>query len=472
MTEFWTIPRELEGKDVFLVGGGPSINEVPESVWRSMLHRNVIAVNNAYRLVPNALVLYWNDRKWYKWNRDDLGRHTGKYKVTRRNPSTYQGTSIRVLDFRPKSDWSEDPQSVAGVDSGLAALNLAYLMGARRIFLVGFDMQQTGGRNNWHGFHQRDDTTTARYTHTFIPGWQKAARELRRKGSPVVYNCGPVSALDCFERMDLSQAIEATARRYQAVTAMNQALFNQCGRRMIESFHEHWTAPLSVYSEETGRGETVDLLGACPELASFIERHKSNERAHGLVPDDRRPTQIVDGRKYQYRLDAVKFAYKTFAVIHAALTSDSDVLIWMDADTLTHADVDLDELGALLPEDRYLAWLERDRSYPECGFYMLNLRHPGNRLVMEAWRQLYVDDSLFQLQEWHDSYVFQQIIREFEAEGVISTCSLSGRGSATNHPLANGPLSRWFDHLKGRWKTLDRSPRGSSRMAEKAEHWA
>jgi len=78
---------------------------------------------------------------------------------------------------------------------------------------------------------------------------------------------------------------------------------------------------------------------------------------------------------------------------------------------------------------------------------MVNLRYYGLAFV-DHFAGLYLTGDVFNLLEWHDSYVLDRAI---EQTGDTVT-SLSGRGSATNHPLANGPLGEWFYHEKGKFR--------------------
>ncbi len=207
--------------------------------------------------------------------------------------------------------------------------------------------------------------------------------------------------------------------------------------------------PLYLYAEQFVPDHRRPVVRGLPAwLSEFKARHAENRRAHGLV----------DGT-YDYRQDCVRFAHKVAAVTDAAFELEADVLIWADADIVTHAPVTTDWLTTLFPAGPYIAWLERDRHYPECGFYMLRCSHPAHREVMTRWRQLYETDAVFGLPETHDSYVLQQIILEAEREGLITTHSLSGEARQHRHPSINGPLGTRLDHLKGPRKGQGRSPR-------------
>lgn len=96
----------------------------------------------------------------------------------------------------------------AGGNSGFQALNLAVQWGARRIMLVGFDMSDRGGkhwygRNLWPMSANPDETNFKRW----IAAFDRAAPQLQDLGVEVV-NCSPASALTCFPKRSISDALK------------------------------------------------------------------------------------------------------------------------------------------------------------------------------------------------------------------------------------------------------------------------
>jgi len=242
--------------------------------------------------------------------------------------------------------------------------------------------------------------------------------------------------------------------KFAAVSTFNGEGLESYGRRMMQTFAKHWPASveLTVYSEgwsEEGPAKLVDLVSVSPWLAAFKQRHA--------------------GRAFKdYRWDAVRFSHKVAAVCHAALSTDADVLIWLDGDVVTHSPISEADLEGLAPVDRdWIAWLDRDKVYPECGFYMMNCRHLMHREVI-AWLQAYyAEDLLFRLPEFHDSYVLEHIVKNSE----VGRKSLSGEGRKTGHPLVNGPLGKWLDHAKGNRKKSGRTGRGELRVKRSEPYW-
>lgn len=89
-----------------------------------------------------------------------------------------------------------------GHNSGYQALNLAYLLGARRIVLLGYDMQMTGARAHFFGDHPAGCYAESNYRQDFLPAFPALARDLADEGIDVV-NCTPHTALTCFRRAAL-----------------------------------------------------------------------------------------------------------------------------------------------------------------------------------------------------------------------------------------------------------------------------
>lgn len=244
--------------------------------------------------------------------------------------------------------------------------------------------------------------------------------------------------------------------KFEVVTTCNADGYKKYGRRMLASFNENWPDRVSLrcYYEgwrgiHTSRIRYLDLLAESPWLQSFKDRH-GDEPVKGMP------------------WDAVRFAHKVAAVTHAAVRSNADVLIWLDADTVTHSSITIRDLERLAPRgDRWIAWLDRKNQYPECGFYMLNLKHPKHFNYIRAFESQYRADKLFKMKQWHDSWVLWKTV---EAEGAPAV-SLSGPGFATAHPFINGPLGQWFDHMKGNRKEAGRSRQADLVNPRQEAYW-
>lgn len=250
----------------------------------------------------------------------------------------------------------------------------------------------------------------------------------------------------------------------RVVTTMNAEGWNQTGGRMVESFRQHWPEDVEIIVYAEGF-DFPEYMGAIirrlpPWLNEFKERHAHNLRAHGQTPS-----------RYDFRFDAVKFAHKVAALTDAGIEQSEGILIWLDADTFTHAKVTEPWLQSLFPPPSYVAWLDRENCYPECGFVMFRCDHRSHQTLMETFRALYVTDALFRYGEWHDSYLFQGLILAAVKDGSIEApVSLSG-DKRWSHPFVNGPLGACMDHMKGDRKRRGRSDRRDMRFQRPEPYW-
>ena len=100
---------------------------------------------------------------------------------------------------------SSDPSLIhQGGNSGYQALNLAVLLGAARILLLGYDM---GGRGHWHGNHppglrNPPESQLSEWAGQF----HAAAADLDRLGIECI-NCSRETALTCFPRARIEDVL-------------------------------------------------------------------------------------------------------------------------------------------------------------------------------------------------------------------------------------------------------------------------
>ncbi len=259
------------------------------------------------------------------------------------------------------------------------------------------------------------------------------------------------------------------------ITTMSQSGYGQYGKRMIETFDKHWpqSIKLQVYYEWmptnkafSDRVEWIDINNACPKLGEFKQRHKANPHANGIKPGS------DPNGKYSYLWDAVKFAHKSYCVSHAALNANSDLVVWLDADVVTHSAIPEGFIESLLPQDHYCAYLGRQKIYPECGFVIYNTRSVYNQQFMEDWQDMYRTDSLFNEIEYHDSYLFWILQKKYAQRGMQSFNISEGHPHIPGgHVFINSPLGAYMDHLKGTRKISGSSKRTDIYRPHKNEYW-
>lgn len=196
----WQVPvGAWRDERCFILGGGASL--IGFDAERLRGKGRVIAIKDAgLTMCPWADVLYWADKWWaagkegFEGRLARLGEHTGQWKVGRQPdvpPRDTHGHEILMLGHDTRSPLSTDPGRLAGKDSGANCINLAWLLGARPIVALGFDM--AGG--NWDGRARKAERNN-RYQAVFIPGMERMARALAMRGAEVLL--GTPSALTCW----------------------------------------------------------------------------------------------------------------------------------------------------------------------------------------------------------------------------------------------------------------------------------
>ena len=274
------------------------------------------------------------------------------------------------------------------------------------------------------------------------------------------------------------------------LTTFHQSGLETYGQRFLDSFAERVDnrIKLLVYAEDctpvNPNPEQITILDAkeaLPKLVAFKERWGNVPKANGKPPPDIVARRPRDHHK-EFKWDAVRFANKTYAVYDAVQRSKS-WCVWMDADTYVHSDWTYKQFMSLLPNNAWITYVGRGKgsqTWPECGFYGLNLNHPVCHEFLKEFERMYedADNGMFLLEEWHDSYVFGHILNNMKkdfptvhdySENIYVTTAKTGGGG---HPLINGPLGQWIDHMKGGRKKTGKSNVAKDLMGDRKEaYW-
>jgi len=246
------------------------------------------------------------------------------------------------------------------------------------------------------------------------------------------------------------------AMNYTVITTFHPAGLKQYGQRMIDAFDRYWpkNVELVVYAENceprapSGRVKVLDLLTVSPDLAEFKRQWSNVPMANGLVAKD----TGVPFKDNAFKWDAVRFSHKVFAVIHACQNIDSDWVIWLDADTVTFQTVPEDFLSQVCDTMAMSCYLgRREKYHSECGWVAYNRNHPDLDNFINQWRDLYVSGALFDLREFHDSFVFDVLRKDFQARRGTHFHNLSPElpGKGPGHPFIASRLGLYMDHMKG-----------------------
>ncbi len=248
------VPKLWPGATVTILAGGPSLRTQNIGMLSSgALKVKILAVNDSWRLLssftlatgkpfvcrqcdglggaPNDIctmcsgvgrisnsALYFCDASWWQRSMNDNKRcslgggmysfHDAIYKGQWFTGSTdfKDHPQVNALQITGQTGLETEPTGLRhGSNSGYQAINLAVHLGAKRIILLGYDMRQDGGRNNWHD-EARPLASPDVYKQSMLPHFDTLVEPLRERGVEVI-NATPDSALECFPKISLEDAL-------------------------------------------------------------------------------------------------------------------------------------------------------------------------------------------------------------------------------------------------------------------------
>lgn len=227
----WKVPRIWENEDVWIFGGGTSIPkqfEIPDKVIKSVmdgtspasvyspyffkLHdKHIIGINVAFMIGDWMDIIFFGDDGFFKRYEQQL--------------SDYKGLKVTCTDLASTNavEWvkylSKDKEHVKGItrnpskvswnhNSGGAAISLAAHTGAKKIILLGFDMNVNENKNmHWHDIYKRGKIETPNDWKHWQPilerqmlGFKQIAKDAEAMGITII-NASPTSAIKHFPKV-------------------------------------------------------------------------------------------------------------------------------------------------------------------------------------------------------------------------------------------------------------------------------
>ncbi len=213
----WCILPLWRGQTVVLLGGGTQDSNLIDSIRGKA---RVIAINDAYKLAPWADILYGCDAKWWNW-------HNPAFPEPKGDATTFAGIKVglkwNAMQGKYYGGWDHEnypdiralaatglsgleiaPNALrTGGNSGYQAINLAVHMGAKRILLLGYDMQKTANGAHWFGEHP--DGVEPSWMNMLLD-FPSLVKPLKEKGVEVI-NCTLDSALKVFPSKQLEAVL-------------------------------------------------------------------------------------------------------------------------------------------------------------------------------------------------------------------------------------------------------------------------
>ena len=195
----WQVTEDWKDEDVFIIGGGDSLREQGFD-WSLLEEELTIGCNSAFTLGEKVCkICIFGDAKWFHKYQSELQRFKG---IVFTNTSQLYRTKLDWLWTMPRKGKGLGATALGwNKNTGAAAVNLALILGAQRIFLLGFDMHLSkDGRSNWHN-NLLGKPNKAVYE-KFIEGFTKVSIDLKKlfPGREVI-NITDNSDLDIFPKV-------------------------------------------------------------------------------------------------------------------------------------------------------------------------------------------------------------------------------------------------------------------------------
>lgn len=151
---------------------------------------------------------------------------------------------------------------------------------------------------------------------------------------------------------------------------------------------------------------------------------------------------------------AIKFSHKVYCVAHAAKSIPHDILVWLDADTVSKGWVSNKFIHSLIPKKFYCSYLGRGKRHSECGFMAFNIKHKANANFMNKYQWFYDSGEIFDLEQWNDCYVFDRVRKKMQKRSEIKALDLTPDIRYDNFNII---MDGKMIHLKGSVKSYSKS---------------
>jgi hypothetical protein len=202
------------GQDVFIIGGGPSLKGFD---WSLLRGANTIGCNDAYTLGADVCkICVFADLKFFTHHKEALAMYKGAIYAF---PPTFDSPPEWITVLKQYAAGLETDGIAMNSNTGFGALNLALIMGAARVYLLGFDMKRLplsaadleelgclaeGTACNWHpnGLDKNPDGVYEKflgYSSRLKQAWQEKFSHVE------IFNVTDDSALEIFPKIPTAQ---------------------------------------------------------------------------------------------------------------------------------------------------------------------------------------------------------------------------------------------------------------------------
>lgn len=201
------------------------------------------------------------------------------------------------------------------------------------------------------------------------------------------------------------------------ITTFSDQNYKDYANKFVSSLRDYLDedAKVVIYTDNplfksAGNWTNLILEESIPELTVFKNRNKN---------------KLNKNDKKSFLKDAVRFAHKSYAIVHASRIADTDQLVWLDADTQVIAPLTVEYLKSFLPKGKFTSYLGRNNKYTETGWLSFDMNDKIKTKFFERWQWYYDSNVIYELAAQLDCHVFDAVRKEFELFGKIKSHNLS-----------------------------------------------
>ena len=208
---------------------------------------------------------------------------------------------------------------------------------------------------------------------------------------------------------------------YTIVTSFSKEGYDKYAQEMLKTFKKYWDKDIQLEawyhdfelpkSAPKAKNITYKNLNDDKDMLSYRERmSKYSSTATNKTP-------------YDWKRDCIKWCHKVYALTSSARNhyDDTNWLIWLDADTVTHSPITLNFLNKVCSGDKDIVHLGRnDIDYSETSFIGINLKSMMGKEFLEDFRGCYDAGETIAYREWHDGFIFDRLLIVHKAHGLIA----------------------------------------------------
>lgn len=222
------------------------------------------------------------------------------------------------------------------------------------------------------------------------------------------------------------------------ITSFNEEYYNQIGKYSVASFLSKWPSDINIvcYVEECELTETHRVI---------------------QIPFTDLGQSYVDFQNSDYKNRVKVFAKKGYSIIHAMENLDSDYIIWIDSDVLTHSVVTKSILADLCDKSNLVTYMgvehPKDKGNPDAGmwfscessFFVLNKSHDKFDVFAKRYREYYDNHLTENLRRFYDGDVLGAVINDLSAMATMRDLSPSHKHKT---PMPRTILNDYVMHFK------------------------